>query len=168
LIPHKKVWARLSKMIMRPDASAWRPKHVDPHRTSLCGANKNPARWPGKTHSLTLRNLYQNAVHRTSKILISAGSARSVRFVVVLSPGTAGLLDRGCLQHYLHASRRSAGSGGIPRPSFQLSGASSSCENRTRRISFVLTFPLSSFSTSMSCCASGRPAGSTILPPFFS
>src|SRR5919204_2317946 len=46
--------------------------------------------------------------------------------------------------------------------------ASSSCENRTRRISLVLTFPVASFSTSMSCCVSGSPAGTTMRPPFLS
>src|SRR5262249_34373917 len=42
---------------------------------------------------------------------------------------------------------------------------SSSCENRTCRISFVVTLPLPFFSTRTSCCASGRPAGMTIFPP---
>jgi hypothetical protein len=44
---------------------------------------------------------------------------------------------------------------------------SSSCENRTCRISFVVTLPLPFFSTKTSCCASGRPAGMTIFPPAF-
>jgi molybdopterin-biosynthesis enzyme MoeA-like protein len=44
---------------------------------------------------------------------------------------------------------------------------SSSCENRTCRISFVVTLPLPFFSTRTSCCASGRPAGMTIFPPAF-
>src|SRR5262249_11967436 len=44
---------------------------------------------------------------------------------------------------------------------------SSSCENRTCRISLVVTLPLPFFSTRTSCCASGRPAGMTIFPPAF-
>src|ERR1700745_3749940 len=45
--------------------------------------------------------------------------------------------------------------------------AFSSAENRTGRISLV-TPPLPDFSTRMSICASGRPAGITSLPPVFS
>ena len=40
----------------------------------------------------------------------------------------------------------------------------SSCENRTDRISFIVILPLASFSTTMSCCVLGRPAGITIFP----
>jgi SagB-type dehydrogenase family enzyme len=42
---------------------------------------------------------------------------------------------------------------------------SSRSENQTGRISRVTSVSLPSFSTRMSCCASGRPAGMTILPP---
>src|SRR5262249_59100352 len=47
-------------------------------------------------------------------------------------------------------------------------GASSSCENRTSRISFVVTLPLSCFTTRTSFCASGRPAETALRPPAFS
>src|SRR5262249_578622 len=47
----------------------------------------------------------------------------------------------------------------------QLGSALSSCENRTGRISLVRALPLLSFSTRSNCCASGNPAGITILPP---
>jgi hypothetical protein len=46
--------------------------------------------------------------------------------------------------------------------------AFSSAENRTGRISLVVTPPLPDFSTRMSICASGRPVGITSLPPVFS
>ena len=49
----------------------------------------------------------------------------------------------------------------------QLGSVSSSCENRTCKISLIVTLPLPSLSTRTSCCASGRPAGITIFPPFF-
>jgi hypothetical protein len=51
------------------------------------------------------------------------------------------------------------------RASLQVASAPSSCENRTGRISLVITPPLLGFSIRMSVCASGRPAGITSLPP---
>jgi|SRR4051794_32567691 hypothetical protein len=48
---------------------AWRPKHVDPHG-NITLRRQEKTRHVGrvKTDSLTLSNLYHNAVHRTSKI----------------------------------------------------------------------------------------------------
>jgi len=54
------------------------------------------------------------------------------------------------------------------RVSLQAASAPSSCENRTGRISLIITLPLLGFSTRMSVCALGRPAGITSLPAAFS
>src|SRR5690348_15028104 len=48
------------------------------------------------------------------------------------------------------------------------SSDSSSTENSTGIISFVVTLPFKSLSTTTSCCASSRPTGITILPPALS
>ena len=45
---------------------------------------------------------------------------------------------------------------------------SSSTENSTGIISFVVTLPFRSFSATTSCWALGRPTGITILPPALS
>ena len=44
----------------------------------------------------------------------------------------------------------------------------SNCENNTGIISFIVNLPRKSFSATTSCWASGRPTGTTILPPALS
>src|SRR5215471_4251231 len=60
--------------------------------------------------------------------------------------------------------------GGVLPPQLDVmpGSISSSCENRTCRISLVVTLPSLFFSTRTNCCASGKPAGITIFPPALS
>src|SRR6516225_8712452 len=79
--------------------------------------------------------------------------------------------DRGLVQRLTRSLRTAARVSLISFRRRQLEvmpgSVSSSCENRTCRISLVVTLPLPFFSTRTSCCASGRPAGMTIFPPAF-
>lgn len=54
-----------------------------------------------------------------------------------------------------------------PQPPIHGEATSSSVEKSTWKISLVVTEPRASFLSWMSCCASGNPAGITIVPPVF-